>query len=165
MRHSDGLCARCRVEPKRSNGAYCIECWRHYCREWSKKNPEKRRASTRAWRQQHKTALARINYDAKHRRRHQCRQKLGSICVCCGEWRDSFLDIDHIHNDGAAQRRAYGPHQTYAEVLSMENPREKYQLLCSNCNQSKRRLGRCEHESERLLASSNHCRGMFEPTC
>jgi hypothetical protein len=31
----------------------------------------------------------------------------------------------------------------------MENPQEKYQLLCSNCNQSKRRLGRCEHEAER----------------
>lgn len=142
------LCARCKLNPKKSNGSYCLACWAEYSREWSKKNSNKRRASTRAYRQNHKDVVSRMNYDAKMRRRYKCRQRLGGVCVCCGECHDSFLDIDHIHGGGSQERKKYGPSRTYAEVLSMENPREKYQLLCSNCNQSKRRLGTCEHVGE-----------------
>lgn len=143
------LCARCGVDPKRSNSAYCVVCWKFYNSEWVKKNPAKRRASTRAYRQHHKDAVARQNFDAKMRRRYRCRTLLGGVCVCCGEAHDSFLDIDHIYGGGSKERRERGGAYSYSEVLTMANPREKYQLLCSNCNQSKRRLGKCEHESER----------------
>lgn len=146
------LCARCGLVPRaKSNTAYCRPCRNEYLRDWNKKNRRSVRASLRGWRQQHKDVVARQNYNAKFKRRYKCRIILGGVCVCCGESRDSFLDIDHINGGGSQERKKYGPHRTYAEVLSMPNPLEKYQLLCSNCNQSKRRLGRCEHESERLM--------------
>jgi len=143
------LCVKCGTEPRHGNNSYCHGCRAIYLRDWAKKHPEKTRAATRIYRHRHPDVLARYNHDAKVRRRYRCRQRLGGKCVCCGETRDSFLDIDHVHGGGSQQRRAFGPHRAYAEVLQMENPQEKYQLLCSNCNQSKRRLGRCEHEAER----------------
>jgi hypothetical protein len=145
------FCFTCRVLPRNGNSSYCRKCRAIYLREWAKKNTRSIRAATRSYRHRHKDVLARQNYDAKMKRRFKCRQLLGGVCACCGETRDSFLDIDHIHGGGSQQRKLHGPHRTYAEVLSMENPRSKYQLLCSNCNQSKRRLGRCEHESERIM--------------
>ena len=148
---SPRMCSKCNLRESTPNARQCKECRNEYTREWAKKNRVSTRASLRIWRQNHKDVVARQNYDAKHRRRFRCRQILGGACACCGETRDSFLDIDHIHGGGSQQRKLHGPHRTYAEVLSMENPRSKYQLLCSNCNQSKRRLGRCEHESERIL--------------
>lgn len=150
-----GICARCKERPKRKIGsAYCYECQAELVREWSKKNPAKKRASLRGWRQRNKDVVARQNFDAKMRRRYRCRVLLGGKCACCDESRDSFLDIDHIHGGGSQERREKGPAFVYSNVLKMENPRIKYQLLCSNCNQSKRRLGKCEHESEREMASA-----------
>lgn len=143
-------CARCNAQPRiRNNCSYCRECRNYYLREWAKKNKTSVRASTRAYRQQHKDVVARQNFDNKFRRRYRCRVLLGSKCVCCGETRDSFLDIDHIHGGGSRERRERGGAYVYSEILKMENPTSKYQLMCSNCNQSKRRLGKCEHETER----------------
>jgi len=77
-------------------------------------------------------------------------QLLGARCACCSESHISFLDIDHIHGGGSRERRGRGPNHIFREILGgLPNPHEKYQVLCSNCNQSKRRRGRCEHESER----------------
>ena len=129
---------------------HLLYLWAEYSREWSKKNSNRRRASTRAYRQNHKDVVSRQNFDSKMRRRYRCRLLLGSQCVCCGEDRDSFLDIDHIYGGGSKERREKGPAFVYSDVLKMENPRTKYQLLCSNCNQSKRRLGVCEHKGEKV---------------
>lgn len=75
---------------------------------------------------------------------------LGTSCACCGESRQSMLDIDHKNGGGCQHRKSSGgPNAVYREIRTMPNPHEKYQLLCSNCNQSKRRLGECEHEVER----------------
>lgn len=146
-------CTKCGSRPRRSTGSYCIECWNEYRREWSKKNPVSKRASIRAWRQKHKDVVSRQNFDAKFRRRYRCRVMLGGVCACCGESHDSFLDIDHIHNDGNKEREKYGKAYVYSTVLKMDHPETKYQLLCSNCNQSKRRLGECEHITERYATA------------
>lgn len=71
----------------------------------------------------------------------------GYMCACCGELRKSMLDIDHINNDGYRHRQKVGSSAWYHDVV--ENP-SKYQVLCCNCNQSKRRnRGQCEHKTER----------------
>lgn len=62
----------------------------------------------------------------------------------------SMLDIDHVNNDGQQHRERFpDPSRLLADIKRQGFPRDKYRVLCSNCNQSRKRLnGRCEHEWE-----------------
>ena len=57
---------------------------------------------------------------------------LGRRCVCCGETDEMYLEVDHIFNDGYKDPK--GVSNKYNLVRS--NP-ERFQTLCSNCNQAK----------------------------
>lgn len=75
----------------------------------------------------------------------------GGACVCCGEREPTFLQLDHIHNDGHLDRRR---HKTSAKLWAALKragwPRERHQLLCANCNFGKlMNGGRCPHEDAR----------------
>jgi hypothetical protein len=62
---------------------------------------------------------------------------LGKVCKRCGflDWR--ALQIDHIHGNGAAERKQFR-NSRYSQLKRvMEHP-EDYQLLCANCNWIKR---------------------------
>jgi hypothetical protein len=48
-----------------------------------------------------------------------------------------ILDIDHIHNDGAAERKIMTVYQQSARLVQGKLPLERYQLLCKNCNWKK----------------------------
>lgn len=85
----------------------------------------------------------------------------GYKCACCGEAEERFLTLDHIENDGAAdrlkiagRRNAAGTH-TYKWLRARGFP-PGYQVLCMNCNFGKRmnngvcpHLGRCNDYPER----------------
>jgi len=72
--------------------------------------------------------------------------KLGSKCQCCGEDRREFLTIDHVQGGGCAHRRACGGSiQVYRRIRDEGYPRNKYQVLCWNCNASMGHLGYCPH--------------------
>jgi hypothetical protein len=75
----------------------------------------------------------------------------GGCCSCCGEREPIFLDLDHVHNDGKADRAEKGNGQRLLVWLKLNGwPRDRYQLLCSNCNQGKaRNRGVCPHASRR----------------
>lgn len=71
----------------------------------------------------------------------------GGKCACCGEGEARFLTVDHINNDGAAQRRELSIKAGwvfYAWVVK-ENFPEYLQLLCFNCNCAKGFYGQCPH--------------------
>lgn len=79
----------------------------------------------------------------------------GYRCVCCGEVERLFLSIDHIHNDGAAWRRATFGHRqragayTYRWLVKHHFP-AGFQVLCMNCNHGKRmNQGVCPHQGRR----------------
>jgi len=63
----------------------------------------------------------------------------GNKCQCCGEAELEFLTIDHINNDGAAHRRTLkrGGGDLYRWLRDNDFPSE-FQILCCNCNWSKR---------------------------
>lgn len=67
---------------------------------------------------------------------------LGSWCACCGEREYVFLDIDHINNDGAAERRRT---KTATWRLALVEP-HRFQVLCKNCNWAKFQGG-CPHRA------------------
>jgi hypothetical protein len=71
-------------------------------------------------------------------------------CACCGETEPLFLQIDHINNDGAEDRRKHGGNrQMYAYIctLTPEEARRHYQIYCGSCNHAKMRNGGvCPHQ-------------------
>lgn len=74
----------------------------------------------------------------------------GSKCNCCGEDGRSFLAIDHINNDGHSDRAEKGykrrGYVLYKYIVKQNFP-DTYQILCWNCNWSKRvNKGICEHK-------------------
>lgn len=70
----------------------------------------------------------------------------GGKCQCCGEDHPYFLSLDHINNDGAKAREQYNEQQIYREARREGWPKEKYQLLCMNCNFAKGHFKECPHK-------------------
>lgn len=68
----------------------------------------------------------------------------GAKCTCCGESNRYFLAIDHVNNNGAAERREMGGATMLRRIRKANFPPE-YQLLCFNCNSAKGYFGSCPH--------------------
>lgn len=118
-------------------------------------NAEAQRARTREYRKNHPENV--LKYNAKWRRvffgalRAEFLAAYGGECACCGEGEPTFLDLDHVHNDGAAHRREVGNNQRLMVQLKRDGwPKGRIQILCCNCNQGKNRNGGvCPHEVRR----------------
>lgn len=74
----------------------------------------------------------------------------GGICSCCGEDTPEFLALDHIRGGGNIDRRKglIGA-KLYARVKREGYPKDRYQLLCHNCNSARGYYGVCPHERQR----------------
>lgn len=78
----------------------------------------------------------------------------GGKCVCCGENILEFLTIDHINNDGAADRKdnKHGSGgKLYRWLIKNGFPKENYQILCYNCNCAKGFFGYCPHNKPEAI--------------
>lgn len=73
----------------------------------------------------------------------------GPVCSCCGEAHPECLTIDHVNNDGAAHRRELAGKSIY-KWLSEEGYPQGFQVLCMNCNFSKKIMGMCWHKIAKL---------------
>lgn len=70
----------------------------------------------------------------------------GGCCKCCGETESKFLGIDHIYGGGRKEREKLGAGVHYYRVLRKQGyPKDRFQLLCHNCNQAKGFYGQCPH--------------------
>jgi hypothetical protein len=69
----------------------------------------------------------------------------GPGCACCGITRRTFLQLDHVGNDGAADRYARGTQAGFPFVTKLRKAGwpSGYQILCANCHSEKTKLGRC----------------------
>lgn len=122
------------------------ECKR-IARESQLRNKQNKRVSDKAWYERHK------QYANEQSKRHRERLRLrviaayGGACACCGEDGPAFLAIDHIHNDGRQDRKERGLIGTtmYRWLEKNGYPRDRYQLLCHNCNMTKGFYGNCPH--------------------
>ena len=113
---------------------FCKPCTQIKNKRYIKNNPEKRARSAREYNLRLK-ALVHKEY--------------GGFCACCGETEESFLTIDHINGDGAEHRKTVRPGpQLYRQMQNEGFPKDKYQLLCYNCNWSKGpgKDGKCIHQ-------------------
>ena len=76
-------------------------------------------------------------------------------CACCGETEPLFLSVDHINNDGYKERERSSKGNILLGVIgrlqlikAQRFPKDKYQILCMNCNTGKHRNnGICPHKA------------------
>ena len=73
------------------------------------------------------------------RQRHKAIAVLGSVCMACGMDDIDVLEFDHIEPILRKTMKVWSKDTAY-EVLRDENPREIFQLLCSNCHTKKTRM-------------------------
>lgn len=104
---------------------------------------QERREHERARQQAYRVTNAeKVNeYNAEWSRGYRARLRseflaaYGGACSCCGETEPLFLQLDHVNNDGAAHRRAFKTGAKLLAQLKREGwPRDRYRLLCANCN-------------------------------
>lgn len=67
----------------------------------------------------------------------------GDKCGCCGQSAVEFLTIDHMRGDGAAHRREIGRCSLYRWLKTAGYPKDRFQILCYNCNCSRGAYGYC----------------------
>jgi len=106
-------------------------------RAWRQKDPARYRESVRLYR----LAL-----------RQEVITALGGQCACCGETNLRFLSLDHINGGGTKHNRLKnGNLGVYRQVREEGYPRDKYQVLCFNCNMGRaHNNGVCPHKEVAL---------------
>lgn len=124
-----------------------------------KKDPEKAKKRTRDWHFKNRDEILKKNAKKIEDLRNETFTEYGGQCVCCDESNFLFLTIDHIYNDGYQDRKkiAKGGHQkpgagvhTYRMLKKLKYPKDRYQLLCFNCNLGRARMPDkiCPHKKE-----------------
>jgi hypothetical protein len=77
-------------------------------------------------------------------RRQKVLDAYGRKCACCGETEEQFLTLEHKRGDGNKDRREHGTGYMYQIALKKIN-KDKYEILCYNCNNARGRYGQCPH--------------------
>lgn len=95
---------------------------------------EKGRANRKRWRDKAKA---------------DCIAAYGGKCACCGEHRPEFMTADHVDGGGRKHRQSINSISFWYWLRKNGFPKDKYRLLCMNCNMSLGRLGYCPHDRER----------------
>ena len=62
--------------------------------------------------------------------------KLGHECCACGYSNKRALQLDHINDNGAEERRTMSMINIYKRATGEHS--DEYQILCANCNQLKK---------------------------
>lgn len=92
---------------------------------WRDKTRVERRAYAVQWRKKNAIRIRIIN-------------ALGGKCVRCGYEDKRALQIDHINGGGVKERTGFKNGYQYEKYVLEHLDREKYQILCANCNWIKR---------------------------
>ena len=83
----------------------------------------------------------------RDKRRKKLLDAYGGRCACCGEFRQEFLTLEHIGGGGRKHylKRGAG---VYIDVKRTGYPKDRFELLCMNCNFAGSRGRVCPHMSE-----------------
>ena len=147
-RRTAGVCTQCGRKP-RKNKATCKKCWgyqlaykrRHHARILKtqsikrKKNRKFIRAQHATWRRALKLEMIKA---------------YGGKCACrgCNVSHPDFLTLDHKDGYGARHRKQTGLNGGYRFFAWLKRrgfPKDRFQLLCWNCNCAKQHAGGCPH--------------------
>lgn len=160
-RFNSGLCIGCGKVETFGKGLRCPECFKKKAQSGKKlyeKNSEKKQCrgcSCKIDENGSKTLCSKCK--AKHaekckKRRFELKKEVmsnyGGKCSCCGEDNVYFLTIDHIFNDGKEHRKIVDATKFYDWLKKNNFPKDRFQILCFNCNMGKQfNGGICPHKT------------------
>lgn len=128
-------CGVCRVYEPPSGTKGWVGGMHHRCYAKKKYNPE---------------LFKRIKKECYQRKKRELRSQLingmGGKCSCCGEKEPVFLCLDHVKGGGRKDYKKRGHLVIYRRVIKEKFPKDKYRLLCWNCNPAFWILGLCPHQ-------------------
>lgn len=148
----------------------CKKCVNRLSNEWARNNPEKANAKSA----RHRAKVGLPTYNARMRAfqkknypkiKAKVFDHYGWQCACCGEACRTFLQIDHIHNNGAQHRKELGMSAgtSFYYWLINNNFPDSYQTLCVNCNWGKlQNNGICPHKDLMKHPDQDHADEVHE---
>jgi hypothetical protein len=110
-------------------GSACVEALHRYHKSRTRISEEERAARKRI-RTQKWTDEIRLEMVAAY----------GGKCLKCGESDPIVLLLDHINDDAKLDKKQHGHHggwMMYRRLRKLGWPKDRYQLLCHNCNYRK----------------------------
>ena len=130
------------VGEKRAKGL-CQKCYR---KKYKKENLERSRELQRNYYHRNpKKFLDRIKARWAIRKEEAIIQ-MGGKCACCGETERMFLCLDHIKGGGRRDhQKPGGSHGVWKRAIKEGLPKDRYRLLCWNCNAALGLYGHCIH--------------------
>lgn len=130
--------------------SYCKSCCRKDGRDYYHANHEQEKEKRRQWGAKNKDKVLKKNARWRRAQRKEVIDGYGGKCECCGESRWEFLAIDHIHGGGKKDRSRFkGNIGTFYKWLKDQGfPKDKYRLLCHNCNTALGIYGYCPHKAK-----------------
>ena len=169
------ICNTCKIEkplsemvPRRDRpcgfSKQCKACNRAKSLAWGRNHQERTRERAKEWRSKNieyarkrdkerskderRRVGSRASAKARYaRQRAEMLAAYGGKCVCCGETEGRFLTLEHIFHDGSQHRASKGPNQIVSDLRRLGWPKDRYTLLCMNCNWSERNGGPCPHKA------------------
>lgn len=129
-------CKECMKEQQRSRREY----YTAKTREWRKTNPERTKEHREAYRPR-KKEREKATVEQRRTQRNAWNKRMqdaaidayGGFCACCGETERTFLQLDHVNDDGAAHRRELKGRRLAPWLRKMGYP-DGFRVLCANCN-------------------------------
>ena len=146
------FCLRCGQPTGKGRAkGLCRSCYNKIRRAEYRATPEgiaRQRESSNKSHQKHKRERNQATTARNRALRTTVIQKLGGTCACCGETEAIFLCLDHIKGGG---RKEYvslnGTLGIYRQVRDEGYPKDKYRVLCWNCNAALGLHGYCPHST------------------
>lgn len=108
------------------------------------KNKQDRLEYNRLYREKNRILLREKSKQRRRKYKEIVLNHYGKECADCGFTDYRALQIDHINDNGAEERKSLGGKQVsgwrFYEYLIKNNLPEGYQTLCANCNNIKQWL-------------------------
>ena len=153
------FCSICKTKKRVKRGTivnFCLQCYKEKTHEYYVKNKAKRLAATKKWMKKNPEKVKGYKIISRDRLKRETFDHYGgAICNCCGEKEFYFLTLDHVRNNGAAEKRQafgesgvkHGGGRFFHWLKRQGFPRKKdYQVLCWNCNRAKFDYKVCPHK-------------------
>lgn len=129
----------------------CIKCSRSQKIARRERNPEKYRASDRAYQKEHRDIYRCSAKRTSINNKRACIEHYGGpspMCECCKKDTYEFLTLDHIGGGGNAHKREINRQgNTLYGWLKKNNFPSGFRVLCHCCNFSFGAYGYCPHSS------------------
>jgi hypothetical protein len=123
---------------KAKNSVVCRTCSNVKSAEWRNKNRELYNKQSRVRYFKNPQKFNAIGNKARKKLRIDTVVAYGGKCCSCSIDDVEVLDVDHIDNSGAEDRKnnLWG-YNLYRHLKKLGWPKENFQLLCKNCNWKK----------------------------